>query len=448
VDKRLTYQNILFMGKHIVLQILNDLDINSEDNVEKRLQDLDEQTALFLLDKMESWYNLHQLDFLKKSDNSLFDIWIPTTPKEGIDSLSSNMLLADTITLSDPLFDLLGTWINISENEYFTIERHNCKKCGQYIKSKYQDHIRARLSSILAFYKKSEFLIDSGKLNPFINLELSSLYLSPEIPRIFLKYDDELKLFANNIIKTRKKLTKELGRTHLIDMPYYEISKFIDFEMNIISAYTGLCDIFSVKNVLAPSIDFMGSISGNILNAFLKFVNKHSQNKSSYKFPISKRKDYFDLPTLSGLPIQSIPELILKEEDAFEQLKSSIKLKVSKLSGQFGTIEWQMQLNNIRNEMQHDLIELSRTLKHLQNDHIKKQTMEISLLAFSISLASLALSNDIINPMSAIQTVAGGAGIASSLKGILETWLEYRKDVDEQKRKDLYFLWILNKHYK
>jgi hypothetical protein len=438
------------MNEHIVLQILKDLDVNSENDVEKRLTELDIQSIGLLLDKMESWYKLQSAGFSgKKSENSIFDTWIPTTPKDGIYSISSNLLLADTVTISDPLYDTFS----LLESDAYGINiamslgnesKHICSSCLGQLSSMTNDILKSRLANILVFYQRSKPLLESGQLIPYIDLtpKHHSELASPMV-ELLRKYDDEFRTTSGYFDQIQEQVRTKMGKNHLFDIPESDIHQYVEVGIQKSIALLGVVDVFTVKNIPASSIDFLGDVSASALKALLKYIQKNSKQEITSDFLMPDEQHHFELPTLAGIPMQDVPEILYKEKDSFDQLKSSINLKIAKLSAPYATAEWQAQINSIRAEMQHDLLELNRTLTHLQTDHLQRQAMNISLLAFSVSIASLALLNQTINPVSAIQTVAGGAGMASSLKGIIETWLDYRKDVYEQKRKDLYFLWVL-----
>lgn len=443
------------MDEHIILQVLKDLNINSEPDVEKRLAELDSQSIGLILNKMESWYRTQGASALgKKAENSIFDVWIPTTPKDGIYSIASNLLLADTVTLSDPLFDTLS----LLESDSYSINtaismmnenKHLCSSCLGQLSSMTNSILKIKVANILVFYFRSKPLLENKQLIPYA--DLSQKYypsLIPPMIDLFIKYDNELGVTFKYFAQVNKQIRSKMGNNHLFDVPQADIHHFLEVWFQRSYALMGVFDVFTVKNIHAPSIDFLGDISASVLNALLKFLQENLKQEVTPDFLVPNKRDYFELPTLAGVPMQSIPEIVYKEKDAFEQLKSSINLKLTKLSAQFGTTEWQVQINSIRAEIQHDLLELNRTLKHIRTDHLQRQTMNVSLLTFSIGLASLALINQTINPISAIQTVAGGTGMASSLQGIVETWLDYRKEVQEQKRKDIYFLWALQNRSK
>ena len=177
--------------------------------------------------------------------------------------------------------------------------------------------------------------------------------------------------------------------------------------------------------------------------AKVELLHKTKKIQSEQDFPNPFNANHFSLPTLSGINIQEIPEILHKEKDSIEQLKASLQSKVMAISAPYGSPEWQFQIEKTRTELQRDLLEFQRTMIHIKNNYSSKQVANVGFMAFSLGIASLALLQQSFDPLTAIQSVAGAAGLSSSLKNIIENWLEYRNEVNQQKRKDVYFLWRL-----
>jgi hypothetical protein len=299
--------------------------------------------------------------------------------------------------------------------------------------------------SILTFYVRSKPLIESGKLIPYVDISPRNRpILDTPFLDILRKYDKETDEFASKFESTRDYFLKITGESHFVN----EISKpympqWIDIALSDWTALTGIDEVLSTKFIQSPSIDFLGHTSFEMFRAFYKLIRQTQRVETEQDTFNPFSANHFSLPTLSGINIQEVPEILYKEKDSFEQFKTAIQSKVMAISAPYGSSDWQAEIDKTRIELKHDLIEFQRTMAHIRNAYSVKQVANVSFMTFSIGIASLALLQQSFDPLSTFQSVAGAAGLSSSLKSIIESWLEYRNEVDQQKRKDIYFLWRL-----
>lgn len=444
------------MEKHIVIQILQDLDIKNESDVKKRVRDIDTLATNNLLNKMDDWYKQQrfQIQNIQNLGNSIFDFWIPSTPEAGINKVASNLLFANSVTLSDPLYDHLCFLESDIASKYtrFTDflnnatnrKEHMCLDCLKQLEPIVEDVSREKLESILIFYVKSKPLIEDGRLIPYIDPtpRVRPIFDTPFVD-IIRKFDKETDEFVSKLESARDHLFNTTGNGHFVN----EISKpylphYIDIAMLETSALVGIDEVLSNEFIPSSSIDFLGHTSFDLFKAFYKLLQSKTKKESEQEFnPITV--NHFSLPTLSGVDIREIPEILHKENNSLEQFKASLQSKVMAISSPYGSREWQFEIDKTRTQLQRDLIELQQTMTHIKNNYSAKQIANLGFMSFSLGIASLALLHQSIDPITAFQSVAGAAGLSTSMKNLIENWLEYRKDVSEQKRKDIYFLWRL-----
>ncbi|MCB9421887.1 MAG: hypothetical protein H6667_18950 [Ardenticatenaceae bacterium] len=443
------------MTDHIVYQILRDLNIHNESDVEFRVANLPLSEIDQLLNKMDSWYRLQQTQFPVTSaeNSSVFDIWIPTTPVEAIHRLSSNLLFAETVYLADPLYDYLvflsqsNQMGKIFSDLMAEQNKHICISCIGKTNQLTEEIIRDKLTKIITFYLRSDPLVDSGLVIPYVDISPKSWpAFDAPLDKLLAKHDKDVQEFLSLVKRNQKQIEKlSIEAGHSINpasLPYVRLS--IETMLDKTLGVVGVNEIFSNRFVPAPGIDFMGHISGGIIKSLYGFIKKKA--RIGVEFIPTINNSYLTLPTLAGVPLQELPEILYKERDSLEQFKEFLTLKIASISSPYGTIDWENEIEVTRSDLRHKLVELEKTLSHIKKEHLRRQSANIFTLSFSIGLASLALLQQAINPASIIQTVASGAGLTSSISSMIECWLDYRKDVEEQRRKDVYFLWRLQNH--
>jgi hypothetical protein len=447
------------MEKHIIINILQDLDIKDTNDVKTRILEIDKSVAGNLLNKMDEWYQNQKIQMQETSvaGDSIYDIWVPSTNESGINKVASNFLFANRLTLSDPLYDYLCHLERDSSVRYDLLSKemrkykgldrkeHTCADCMRQLDPIFEKYFKAKLESILTFYIRSKPLIESGQLIPYVDTSPRERpILDTPIVETLRKYDKEFDNFVSKIESTRDHFYQMTGEGHLVNeisKPY--LPQYIDFVVLEWTALTGIDEVLSTNFVQSPSIDFLGHTSYKMFSAFYRFLQKSQKVEARKVFLNPFSTHHFSLPTLSGIDIREIPEILYKERDAFEQFKISLQFKVMGISSPYGSPDWQGEIEKLKIQIQHDLIECQRTMDHIRNAYSQKQAANVSFMAFSIGIASLALVQQSIDPLTAFQSVAGAAGLSSSLKNIIENWLDYRSEVNEQKRKDIYFLWRL-----
>ena len=133
-------------------------------DVKTRILEIDKNVAGDLLGKMDDWYKRQQLQTTKIVGNSIFDIWVPSTAESGINQVSSNLLFANTLTLSDPLYDYLChlesdisvnySLVSQSMQKGLKREGHTCADCLRQLDPIFENCIKNKLESILSLPDK------------------------------------------------------------------------------------------------------------------------------------------------------------------------------------------------------------------------------------------------------------------------------------------------------
>jgi len=441
------------MNEHIILQLLKELDIKDEHDVSRRLSMLVQSDFENLSDKIHNWYESYQMELNGKKigGETVYDFWIPSAPEKGIYKITANLLFANTVILSDPLYDqfyMMADKYYDGVGDFFGEQEHKyyCPSCKEQWNTINEGVLRNRIKNVLTFYLQAKPLIETNKIIPFVDItpKPRHIYDAP-LGKIFSSHDDDVQRFQLEIENAKAIISQLSSKTgHAVNtssIPYIKESFDLAIEKALMLA--GINELFYSEYTNSPSIDFLGQVSGYTFKALYKFMKKSLPDKAKQKFIVPGSVQHFSLPTLAGIPIQEIPEVLLKEQDSLLQFKVALNTKISSISEPFGTPLWEKQLDSVRTSMKRDLIDIEKNLLHLKNDHLRRQTSNVTFMFFSLSLASLALLHQSIDPISAVQSVAGGAGLVGSMKGIMESWLDYRKDVEEQKRRDVYFLWEL-----
>jgi hypothetical protein len=438
---------------HIALQIIQDLDISDETAAYKRVKDLADGDINAILDKMDSWYrtqnnNLSQEISAKKT---VFDFWIPTPTSQSLSKLTANLLFADSVVLSDPLYDHLcfisgGAHIGAYIQQKKKLEgTHICNTCSQEMDNISLDIYREKIAEIIIFYLKVKPLIEKGTVIPYVSPQQAPWQLT-EIPLadVVKEYDESVAEFLKLQEKNQEQVLvfakKSNHSINQFSLPLFKTGIGLGYDSFLATIAVG--DVL-LNPVTAPSIDFLENVSDGIFRGLVKQLRRHGAISKKNSFTPSTYENAFMLPTLSGVPIQAISEIVYKEKDSLEQFKASINTKILAISAPPGSREWEQQIESMRNALNRDLIELERTLTHIKQDHLKRQAENIALLGFSVAMASLTLINQTLDPLTAITGVASGAGLTSSLKNIFDVLIDRQQKIDEQKRKDVFFLWRL-----
>ena len=274
------------MEKHVVLQILQDLNINDVSDVKPRILEIDKGVAGNLLSKMDEWYKHQQLQMQasKVSGDSIFDIWVPSTSDSGINKVSSNLLFANSLTLSDPLYDYLChlesdfsakySLVSQSMHKGTNREGHICADCLKQFDPMFENHVKGKLETIFTFYLRSKPLIESKKLIPYVDISPRERpILDTPFLDVIRKYDIERDEYITKFESARDYFVKITGEGHFINeisKPY--IPQWIDIAILDWTALVGIDEVLSTNYISSPSIDFLGHTSFEMFRAFFKLL--------------------------------------------------------------------------------------------------------------------------------------------------------------------------------
>jgi hypothetical protein len=441
------------MSKHVIYEIIEDLGIYNDDTIRAKISKLDRNDAEFLLDKMELWYSKQQLKEPQKS--TVLDFWVPTSTENSLYAISSNLLFSNSIVLVDPLFDHLALFSSDVATRSIMEQSHEqdkyvCPHCFDTLSGLEEDVLKAKISEIIKFYLRSKPLIEEGKLTPHIDLSTGVGAFLDDVDTVlsvYEKYDKDVKKYNENINRNLEFINDANDRDgHIItneSIPF--LIEYMELNHQKIPMLLSIEQIVKNQSIPALSIDFLGHISDGLFRALIKYFRKLVKDKLSPSFIAPSISHYATIPTLAGIPIQIIPEILVQEKDALDQFRASMISSIASISAPQGTQDWYNEIHKLRANLQRELIELERVMIHIKKDHIKRQAENIFLLGFSITLASLALAHQTLDPISAIQTMASGASLSAGIKNVIDSWLDYQKQVNEQRRRDEYFLWRLQK---
>lgn len=441
------------MSKHVVYELIEDLGIHDEKSVETRISSLNSNDIDYLLDKMDTWYSKQKIK--EKQNCTVLDFWIPTPTENSLYEISSNLLFSNSVILVDPLYDYLCLLSNGSMAQSILKikserKEHVCQQCSSALYSLESKILKSKITSVISFYMKSKPLVDDGKLIPHVDLITKVGSFMDDVDsmmNIYEKYDDDVKKF-NSVMKRNKEFLNNVGERegHFVTDTYIPfLEEQIKMNQQKIPVLLSIEQLIKNQSTPAVSIDFLGHISDGFFRGLIKYFNKIAKDELPSNYIAPSIEHYATLPTLVGVPIQHIPEVLDHEKDSLEQFKAYLISSIASISSPLGTQEWYAEIEKIRTNLQKEVIELERTFVHIKKDHLKRQAENIFLLSFSVTLASLALSHQTLDPTSAIQTIASGASLSAGIKNIIDAWLDYQQQVNNQKRRDEYFLWRLQK---
>lgn len=440
------------MKPHIIFQIIDELGITSEQKAMSAISELSLSDVSLILNNMDTWYSANKPSLMEK--NKIFDYWIPSANINELQNITANLVLADSVLLVDPLYDYLCYLDSSSATQWIIQDfsanhKHVCLNCSKKILELENDELKRKITDIVKFYIRNKALIETGLLIPYV--DTSSIYYVEESGwgEICSKYDEDAKNFYERVKRNLSKINKNTTLSkHLVNESTLPIlNEWIRLEHIKRPSLIAVQDILLNHSVPAPSIDFLNNLSAGIFKGLLKFFKEKTKQTNIPNIVYPGINDYLSIPSIRGLRPEILLEILEDKKSSLQQFKEYLVEKTAEISYPVGSREWRAQVNGARAKMRKEIIQINRELEDAKHDYMKRQTENLTIVGLSISVALLAISGQNLDLISILQGVASGAALSSGMKNIFDSWLNYQAKVQEQKRRDVYFLWRL-KHEK
>lgn len=380
---------------------------------------------------------------------NMFDICLPNSiiTTHEFATLSAPLLLSNHLYMPDPFYMALMVLMDLREMND-TIPNAVIVK-----------HTKAIASfMIVAFinYKKSRDSILMGKI-------VYCSRIKETIKDSILSYKATRELLSDMSQPPPKALILELICLFEKDNPYakqkYGIchafrrdlllgALFKEPILNDIVARTRARRLYEFGSI----IPFMSGVSIIELSELDSYFVQAMKDSSAIELGVYNFSDtVLELFSLNDIPIEIIPEIIVKEADALENFKYEFLLKLSKVNATVGTKEWKHQLRNVGVELRKNYQEHKNELLRIKKDYERNTKIKATLVAIPIlgGIASWFILNYFSNIpyLSAlISAMVSGVGTSISIDKLAEHWANYKRDCDKLEDNNLHLLWRLDKY--
>lgn len=291
-------------------------------------------------------------------------------------------------------------------------------------------------------------LMDTDSLNPSEFIEQIKTFFG-SLKQIKFDENDELEKYneiyvnAGRDVLSKKTTWEQAFKKIYGSIPPEIIPRYVD-EFNL---YPSFMTSLFFKQFFPPSksphmdlggdknqtlIDKMIALFGQILKNDTQFLNRVNWSSPS---------DELIFATIGNATPESLLTIRTKETAEVENFRYKMQKRLMTALDAIGTKDYSQIVDSFKLETESQIAEMGLFAKNLKRKYRRQSTFQMTVSILSASATILAATATTQDPLALIGVGVGSAGFSTGMVKCIESWLEYKNDIDKLKEKDAYILW-------
>ena len=410
---------------------------------------------------------------IKNEDND-FIINMPYPSLELMKEIPDYLFICDKVYTPDPLVDYLYSLSKSDEEIVRLIERFHNTSLNKLFKDasdrldrsmSFRDKYDINLNEIIRskqikkvdkminYYISYRDLIDEGVFVPFTDSTIG--YDSDAIDMAFARGLELIgPRFEQNFNQLNNKLNSRIQSLDDVALAVKEI--VVEYFQNIseeqwnelmyLSQYIpttlALKEFFPSKGF--ENLAFGGDQNRKHIDNAVQLLGEWIDEKeTAIVWPAPEDEILFS--TISNIPPQELLAIRYAERDALQKYRFIVQEKLIDIRNTLGTKEHSDIIRKFSLEQRKQVTEISMLANHIQKDHLRKSSFQITTTLLSAAGAILSAIVSTQDPLALVGTGIASAGFTAGISKLIETWISYKSEMDKLREKDSYILWKLHK---